>query len=77
MQSKRAVTDGPNQVFWGYVPGRTIVDLSAQYQYNPHVRFNVSIDNLLDAKYIYAVRSEDVIVPGQAINLKFAVTYTF
>ncbi|HVW20160.1 MAG TPA: TonB-dependent receptor [Opitutaceae bacterium] len=77
MQSKRAITDGPNQVFWGYVPGRTLVDLSAQYQYNPHVRFNMTVDNLMNAKYIYAVRSEDIIVPGMSANLKFAVTYTF
>jgi len=74
-QSKRAITDGPDQVFWGYVPKRTVVDANLSYQYNKRVKFEVIIDNLLDKKYIYSVRSEDVIVPGEPTNVKFAVTY--
>ncbi|HZZ18267.1 MAG TPA: TonB-dependent receptor plug domain-containing protein, partial [Opitutaceae bacterium] len=46
-QSKRAVTDGPDQVFWGYVPGRTIVDSSINYTYNRHIKYTITIDNLL------------------------------
>jgi len=76
-QSKRAITDGPNQVFWGYVPSRTVVDSHITYRYNAHIKFDVTIDNLLDKKYIYSVRSEDVIVPGTPINGKFEVTYTY
>lgn len=75
-QSKRAVTDGPNQVFWGYVPGRTIVDSSITYKYNEHIKYNVNIDNLLNKKYIYSVRSENVQVPGTPFNIKFSVTYS-
>jgi outer membrane receptor for ferric coprogen and ferric-rhodotorulic acid len=75
-QSKRAVTDGPNQVFWGYVPGRTIVDSSINYRYNKHIRYTVTIDNLLNKKYIYSVRSENVQVPGTPFNIKFEITYS-
>jgi iron complex outermembrane receptor protein len=75
-QSKRAVTDGPNQVFWGYVPGRTIVDSSISYQYNGHLKYTVTINNLLNQRYIYAVRSENVQIPGTPFNLKFAVNYS-
>lgn len=76
-QSKRAITDGPDQVFWGYVPSRIVVDSSISYQYSKEIRIDVTIDNLLDKKYIYSVRSEDVIVTGEPINMKFAVTYSF
>ena len=76
-QSKRAVTDGPNQVFWGYVPSRMIVDASINYQFDKHIKYSVNIDNLLDKKYIYSVRSENVQIPGTPINVKFAVSYSF
>jgi outer membrane receptor for ferric coprogen and ferric-rhodotorulic acid len=76
-QSKRAITDGPNQVFWGYVPARTVVDSHITYRYNAHIKFDVTIDNLLNKKYIYSVRSEDVIVPGTPTNAKFEVTYNY
>lgn len=76
-QSKRAVTDGPDQVFWGYIPGRTLVTSSINYEYNKHIRYDVTINNLLNTKYIYSSRSEDVIVPGTPINVMFRVTYTF
>ncbi len=33
------------------------------------------IDNLLDKKYIYSARSEDVLVPGTPINVKVSVTF--
>jgi len=75
-QSKRAVTDGPNQVFWGYVPGRTIVDSNISYKYNSHIKYTVTINNLLNKKYIYSVRSENVQIPGTPFNIKFAVSYT-
>ena len=75
-QAKRAITDGPDQVFWGYVPNRTVVDANFSYQYNKHVKFEVIIDNVLNRKYIYSVRSEDVIVTGEPINVKFGITYS-
>ncbi len=75
-QGKRAVTDGPNQVFWYYLPGRTIIDMNASYKYSEHIKYNLNIDNLLNKKYIYSSRSENVIVPGTPINVKFSITYT-
>jgi iron complex outermembrane receptor protein len=76
-QSKRAVTDGPNQVFWGYLPSRLVVNASVTYQYEKHLRYSLTVDNLLNKKYIYSSRSEDVIVPGTPINLKLGMYYTF
>lgn len=76
-QSKRAITDGANQVFWGYIPERTVVDAMAQYRWNEHWQFMLTVDNLLDTKYIYSVRNEDILVPGVPINPKFSVTYFF
>jgi iron complex outermembrane receptor protein len=75
--SKRAITDGTNQVFWGYIPGRLLVDSNIKYQYNPHITYTLSIANLLNTKYIYSSRSEDVIVMGTPIDLRLAATYKF
>ncbi len=75
-QAKRAITDGPNQVFWGYVPSRVVVDSTINYVLDRHIKYSLSISNLLNKKYIYSVRSEDVIVPGTPINVKFSVTYS-
>ncbi len=74
---KRAVTDNANQVWFGYVPGRTLVNANASYRWSKQLNYSVNIDNLFDKKYIYSVRSVNVIVPGPAINVKFSVDYTF
>jgi iron complex outermembrane receptor protein len=74
-QSKRAVTDGTNQVFWGYIPERTVVDANIRYEYSKHITYALSINNLLNERYIYSSRSEDVLVPGAPINAKFSITY--
>jgi iron complex outermembrane receptor protein len=76
-QSKRAVTDGPNQVFFGYIPKRTIFDANASYTYNEHIKYNVNIENLFDKSYIYSSRSENVQIPGTPFNIKVSMTYTF
>lgn len=73
--SKRAITDGTNQVFWGYIPGRTVLDSNITYEYNKHISYGLQISNLLNAKYIYAARSEDVLVPGTPINVRLSLTY--
>jgi iron complex outermembrane receptor protein len=75
--AKRAITDNANQVWFGYVPGRTLLNLNATYRYDEHWNFGLNIDNLLNKKYIYSVRSVNVIVPGTDINAKFSVEYTF
>ncbi|MES1194879.1 MAG: hypothetical protein ABUL65_03220, partial [Opitutus sp.] len=76
-QDKRAITDNANHVWFGYVPGRVLVNMTASYRYDKHWNFTVNIDNLLNKKYIYSVRSVNVIVPGPELNAKFAVEYTF
>ncbi len=76
-QAKRAITDNANQVWFGYVPGRTLLNLTASYRYDKHWNYNLNIDNLLNKKYIYSVRSVNVIVPGPDINAKFSIEYTF
>jgi iron complex outermembrane receptor protein len=75
--SKRAVTDGPNQVMWSYLPGRLLLNSNITYRVNQHLSYGLNLDNILNKKYIYSVRSENVIVPGQAFNAKFSVEYTF
>ena len=75
--SKRAITDGANQVWFGYVAGRTLVNSNITYRLNKHISYGLNLDNLLDEKYIYSVRSQNVIVPGQGFNAKFSVEYTF
>ena len=75
--SKRAITDGPNQVMWGYIPGRLLLNSNLTYRVSPHLSYGLNLDNILNKKYIYSVRSENVIVPGQAFNAKFSVEYTF
>jgi iron complex outermembrane receptor protein len=75
--SKRAISDNANQVWFGYAPGRTIVNANASYRWNKHINYSLNIDNLLNTKYIYSVRSVNVIVPGQSLNLKFSVDYSF
>ena len=75
--TKRAITDNANQVWFGWVPGRTLVNANLTYRYSPRVNYGLNLDNLLNTKYIYSVRSVNVIVPGQAFNAKFSVEYTF
>lgn len=75
--SKRAITDGTNQVFWGYIPGRLVVDSNIKYDYNQHISYTLSISNLLNKKYIYSSRSEDVLVPGTPINVRLSMAYKF
>jgi iron complex outermembrane receptor protein len=74
---KRAIDDnGGSQVFFGYLPARTILDLSLKYEAKSLI-YQLNVDNLLDKKYIYASRSELVQVPGLPTNVRFSVTYKF
>lgn len=75
--AKRAITDNANQVFYGYIPGYTLVDANVNYD-TERVRYQLRIDNLLnDSDYIHAARSNDVIVPGAPIRFGGSVTYKF
>jgi iron complex outermembrane receptor protein len=74
--SKRAVTDGANQVMWGYVPGRTLIQSNINYRVGQRWKYSLNVDNLLNKKYIFSVRNQNVIIPGPPTNLKFSATYS-
>jgi iron complex outermembrane receptor protein len=73
---KRAITDNGNDVFFGYVPARTLVDGVISYT-TKHFVYQINGENLLDKHYIYAARSELVIIPGEPLNASVSVTYKF
>ena len=75
--SKRAIDDTTgSQVFFGYLPSRTVVDASISYE-TKALTYQLNVDNVLNEKYIYASRSEQVLVPGLPTNVRFSVTYKF
>ena len=76
-QSKRAITDSANQLMFGYANGRILSQLNANYRFNKHIKYSMNIDNLLNQKYIYSIRSENVIIKGAPIGVKTSVSYTF
>jgi outer membrane receptor for monomeric catechols len=56
--SKRAINDNSgSQVFFGYLPARTIVDASITYT-TKSFTYQLNVDNVLNKKYIYASRSK-------------------
>jgi iron complex outermembrane receptor protein len=73
---KRAITDNGNDVFFGYVPARTLMDGAISYT-TKHFVYQLNGENLLDSHYIYAARSELVIIPGDPLNVSVSVTYKF
>jgi iron complex outermembrane recepter protein len=70
---KRAITDNNNQVLYSFLPARTLVDAAITYE-TPRARFQVNVDNVFDKHYIYAARSNQVIVPGAPLSLRASVT---
>lgn len=75
-QSKKAITDSANTTFYGWVPGRTLVDVSLSYQHGKF-RYSLNVDNALDKEYIYAARNQALIIPGTGRNFKGSVTWKF
>lgn len=75
-QSRRAITDGANQVMWGYVPGRTLIQSNLNYRLGQHWKYSLNFDNLLNKKYVFSIRSQNVIIPGAPMNVKFSATYS-
>ncbi len=74
---KRAIDDNSgSQVFYGYLPARTITDASLSYA-TRRITYQLNIDNVFNQKYIYASRSELVQVPGLPINFRVSLTYKF
>ena len=76
-QSKKALADGANQVMFGYIPGRTLAQMNINYRLDRHWKYSLNVENLLNQKYIYGVRNENVVIPGSPTNLKLSATYTF
>lgn len=75
-QSKRAITDGANQVMFGYIPGRTLLNATFSYSTGKHIKYSLNIDNLLNTNYIYSVRNENLIIQGGKINVKLGISYS-
>jgi len=71
---KRAITDNSNNVFFGYIPARTLVDAAIIYR-TKSFTYQINIDNLLNKDYMYAARSELVMIPGSPMNIRASVTY--
>ncbi len=75
--AKRAITDNANLIFYGYIPSYTLVDANINYE-TKRFRYQLRIDNLLNnSDYVYATRSNNVIVPGTPTNIGGSVTYKF
>jgi outer membrane receptor for ferric coprogen and ferric-rhodotorulic acid len=68
--------DNANNVFFGYIPARTLVDLAVIYK-TKKLSYQLNVDNLLDKRYLYAVRSELLVIPGAPLNLRASVIYNF
>ncbi len=75
-ESKKAITDSANTTFFGWVPGRTLADLSLSYQHG-NMRYGLNVDNALNKSYIYAARNQALIIPGTGRNFKGSVTWKF
>jgi outer membrane receptor protein involved in Fe transport len=74
--AKRAVTDNANLIFYGYVPGRTVVDAAFKYE-TRRGKYQLNIDNVLNRDYIYSARSNQVVLPDSPLNLRGSVTLKF
>lgn len=75
-QSKKAVTDSANQVMFGYLPERTIVNANAVYTVSKRLKYSLNVDNLFNRRYLYSARNANQIVTGDPINIKLGVTYS-
>ena len=74
--ARRAVTDNANLVFYGYIPGRTLVDLAVTFE-TGRCKYQLNVDNALNRDYLYSSRSNQVIVPGSPANFRASVTIKF
>ena len=71
---RRAITDNSNSILYGYVPRRTLADAVIAFE-TRNARYQLNIDNVFNADYIYSSRSNQVIVPGSPLNFRAVVTY--
>jgi outer membrane receptor protein involved in Fe transport len=75
-QSKKAITDSSNSTFYGWVDGRTLVDLNFAYD-TTRFKYTLNVDNVFDEAYVYAARNQALIIPGSGLNVKASVTLKF
>ena len=71
--AKRAITDNANMIFYGYIPGRNLVDAVITYE-KGRCKFQVNVDNVFDRSYLYSSRSNQVIIPGTPTNVRASIT---
>ena len=74
--AKRAITDNANLIFYGFIPGRTLVDAMLTYEVGRY-KYQLNIDNLFGRNYLYASRSNQVIIPGSPTNVRASITCRF
>jgi len=74
--AKRAITDNNNQVLYGFLPPRTLVDAVIGYD-TKRFLYQLNIDNALDTDYTFAARSNQILVPGTPLNVRGSVTWKF
>jgi iron complex outermembrane recepter protein len=73
---KRAVTDNNNQVLYAFLPAQTLLDAMLAYE-TKRLRVQLNCDNVLSKDYIYAARSNLILVPGTPRNLRLSLTLKF
>lgn len=71
---RRAITDNSNLILYTYLPARFLADAMISYE-TKRFRYQLNIDNALGTRYVYAARSNQVLLPGTPTNLRFAITY--
>jgi len=74
--TKRAITDNNNQVLYGFLPSRTLIDAVIGYD-TKRFLYQLNLDNVVDSDYTFAARSNQVLVPGTPINIRGSVTWKF
>jgi outer membrane receptor for monomeric catechols len=59
-----------------YVPGYTVVNAGASYQYGKY-RYNLNVDNILDKKFWWQAQGRSSLAPWPGITVRFRVTKHF
>jgi len=74
--AKRAITDSSNQIFFGYIPGYTLLNGAISYS-RKHYVIQLNVDNITNKFYWYASRDQLILFPGTPINPRMSVTYKY
>lgn len=60
-----------------YLPERTLVNVNASYRFNDNWKAHLNIDNLLNEDYLAASINRWVVIPGDEINARVRIEYSF